>query len=328
MELTTLQSKIVYTMIVATCDCLFLLIPFLWHAPGNDDTAQKIHVLNGLTSFLGGALLSLAFVNLMPDSNTQMQKMMPSFPMSYVSTVIGILFTAFLPRLFVFSIPKTSAKHHLLEKVNDNEYELFELTQTVTLDSMSSRDFTTENNSKSDNISESLQTNTTITALFFVGMSLFESFTGNISIGVQSDATHLMMLAILIIIGDSVQMIAIGLQFRQLLLDRHLKHRTLLHIYAPTLILFFFVVAFNLIGTFVGILFSFMLNSPINQWWLSECMLAFNAGMFIKMSIVDMIEFELNKKNITFVQTIKQMTAILLGASFGVAISIVVAPHS
>jgi len=57
-------------------------------------------------------------------------------------------------------------------------------------------------------------------------------------------------------------------------------------------------------------------------------MLAFNAGMFIKMSIVDMIEFELNKKNITFVQTIKQMTAILLGASFGVAISIVVAPHS
>jgi hypothetical protein len=301
MQISAVATKLLYTGIVALCDCLFLLLPFIWKQSSDNGGAQRLSLL---TSFLGGALLSLAFVNLMSDSNAQLRTMVPDFPVSYVATVVGVLFTSFFPRLF--ASPQDIDIEPLLE--ND---EIFEL-QCETTNAESER--------------------STLRALFFVAMSLFESLTSNISIGMQDAQSHLMMLTFLIVISDGVQMISIGLAFERMLEERHVRHNTLSRVYTPVILLFLLTLLTNFVGTFIGLALSYVLTSPTNKWWVavvSECMLAFNAGMFIKMSMVDMIELELDKSNTgARSKVFKRMAFICMGTAFGVLISVLVAPHT
>lgn len=301
MRLGLATAKLIYTGVVAVCDCLFLLTPFVWQSSSGS-------ALNGLTSFLGGALLALALLNLMADSNAQMQMLMPEFPVSYVATVVGLLFTTILPRLFMFALQR--------KEPSPPPYEELEMTE----DLLGAKD-------GNDQMGAVL-----VRSLFFVVLSLFETFTGNLAIGIQRDEQHLPMLAILIVIGDSVQMIAIGLAFQELM--RHRQRRrarlSLFQMYMPLIVLFASTVSVNFLGTLFGIFCSYMLTDPSNQRWLtiaSELMLGFNAGMFIKMSMVDMIEVELEKANASFLCFAKQMALVLLGTAFGIGVSSLIAPH-
>lgn len=305
MRLGLVAAKLIYTGIVAVCDCLFLLTPFIWQSSSGS-------ALNGLTAFLGGALLALALLNLMADSNAQMQALFPAFPVSYVATIAGILFTTLLPRVFVLVLQRkesSPAPYLELELIEEGK----------------------EEEEEEEPLNANVDTTTMVRCLFFVALSLFETFTGNLSVGIQQDEQHLPMLATLIVIGDSVQMIAIGLAFQEMMNQRQKRaHSSLLRLYLPMILLFCSTVTINFVGTAFGIFCSYMLTNPVNQRWLniaSELMLAFNAGMFIKMSMVDMIEVELEKTSNGVLHFVKQTTLVVLGTAFGIGVSSLIAPH-
>ncbi len=304
--LSLLQAKLLYTTIIIFSDYLFLMIPFLLHH--QVESGEKHDVIGNINSVLGGALLSLAFTNLMADANTTMQSVMPDFPLSYVFTVAGVLCSCFIPRLFrkrTVDTPVTTDQGSpslpiALEDDNDID-DNFQLIE-----------------SPNDNAMPP-----TPNLLLFVAMSFFETFAGNIVIGMQNETAHLLMLTFLIVIGDAIQMIAIGLAMYK---NLHRVHQwsSSPRIFLPLVLLFAMVLVTNMGGTLFGMFFVFVFDSTRNKQWMlvaSECMLALNAGIFLKISLLDMIQVELSKHADGSWKTLIKILFTTLGSLLGVLLT-------
>lgn len=300
--LSLFASKIVYTLVIIFSDCIFLLIPFLLHEQTQNNDRDVIGKINSL---LGGALLSLAFTNLMENANSQMKLSLPDFPLSYVFTVVGILMSCFFPKFF----PKSKKKSNDVGFVKLPAIDIEEMSDFIEVEQE-----TIDNNDSAD-------------MYLFIAMCFFETFTSNIVIGVQNETRHLPILTMLTIIGDSIQMIAVGLvvyKHKSFKRSSSSSRRHWIHILLPLMFLFVLVFVTNLGGIIFGMLFVFMLDSPTNQWWvimISECMLALNAGMFVKISIMDMIYVELEKHPDGSIKVFVRIAFVILGSVLGVGMT-------
>jgi nitrate reductase NapE component len=307
LRLSLFASKVIYTLIIVFCDCIFLLIPFLLHGRSQNNQHDIIGKVN---SVLGGALLALAFTNLMENANSQMKLAMPDFPISYVFTVFGILLSCFFPKFFPSRKKKSNASGFVKLPTVDIE----EMSDSIELEEMTNKNDVDTNDDEKDSADMYL----------FIAMCFFETFTSNIVIGVQNETRHLPMLTMLTIIGDSIQMIAVGLMVYKHKSFKNVDRRHSLYTFLPLLCLFVLVCVTNVGGIVFGMVFVFFLDSPANQWWvmlISECMLALNAGMFVKISIMDMIYVELEKHSNGSFKVFVRIALVMLGSTLGIFVT-------
>jgi hypothetical protein len=283
------------------------LIPFLLHEQTQNNDRDVIGKINSL---LGGALLSLAFTNLMENANSQMKLSLPDFPLSYVFTVVGILMSCFFPKFF----PSRKKTSNDVGFVKLPAIDIEEMSDSIDIEEMIDNTTTTKNVNNNDSADMYL----------FIAMCFFETFTSNIVIGVQNETRHLPMLTMLTIIGDSIQMIAVGLVVYKHKSFKSRSRRHWIYIVLPLICLFVLVFVTNLGGIVFGMLFVFMLDSPSNQHWvmiISECMLALNAGMFVKISIMDMIYVELEKHPNGSIRVFARIAFVVLGSVLGIGMT-------
>jgi hypothetical protein len=278
-----LTTKIVYTMIIALCDWMFLLTPFLL-----GELKQWKAMVSAINLFLGGALLSLSFLSLLWDSTKTLMPIYPTFPLALFCCACGTVFGTFFSKL--------------LEEIKRGRVAS-ETPTTIQLAEQS----------------------TTSVVMSFAFVSLFESFMANLILGFQNEASHVIVLSILIMIGDTIQMIILGVALkRQSVFRENRRQHTFLGIYFPFVILLAVTLIMNLAGTFCGIAFVSVLstrNNAILLTVISESLMAFNAGLFITLSIVEMIFPQINKHDDRLGTTFKKIVLLLLGGGVGTLLS-------
>lgn len=164
------------------------------------------------------------------------------------------------------------------------------------------------------------QSNLTI----FVIISLFESFLSNVILGFQSNNRHVHVLSLLIVIGDAIQIIIIGMAIEKYV---YMKQYVLelRQLYLPVALLTIAIFLSNVIGTAIGILFIIFIDIKKNIVIIvviSECLMALNAGIFLKISAIDMIYIEISKEKDTSSTIVKKTIIILFGVLIGIAITV------
>lgn len=335
--------KILFTLIVILSDLILYLIPFVFENALN--WQSKLNYINAL---FGGILMTISFVSLLSDATIETTIYWSDWPLIFIIFSSGILFSCIAPRWLKL------LRNKIHENKNIQEIESkFQLENTIVeLNSMKRDEINkmihlkrikpnpnyigkNDNNIKYQNlqednkeefIDEEEELMETSNLFVFILVSFFESFLSMIVIGFQNTRQHIALLSILTILGDSIQMIIIGMSMKQY---KDLKQEILTRnqLYTPIILIIIFIFVSNISGMITGYFIISIIDFESNKVLfvvISECLMAFNSGIFTKISLVDMIHVELNKIRDSNKTIFLKFFFIFIGSIIGIFLSLLI----
>lgn len=346
-----LTIKLFWTLAVIGADLILFMIPFLF-----SESSKWEKGLNYMNAMFGGVLLAICFVSLLSDATIEVLTFWGDYPIVFIVFTGGMIFSCIAPRMLKlirkkigqnenvqnletkFQMKGMIVQPELLErdeksqlihvkkwKENPNFKNGIEVVdepiskeQYEFLKSYEQKHSMIEDDSEDELLEKS-------NLLVFVLISLFESLLSMMIIGFQTIIQHISLLSILTILGDSIQMIIIGIAVKSYIdLNPNINNYQR---YMPCILIVIFIIILNALGSLIGslcILFIDINKNKIIFIVISECFMAFNSGIFTKVSIVDMINVELNKKRDSDKTIVKKFFAILIGSGIGTGIALLI----
>lgn len=313
--ISVIASKIIYTLLGIIANVLLMTIPLVF------GRKRWWNILFGnVNCLLGGILLTLCFVSLLIEADKDTGSNGINKIWNHIAVIFGIFISYLLPQFFDWSKSKIDFKKlfSFCWKINEN----IDFTHVVSEEMITEGLIHVETKPEVILFDEKKNISSLLILLL---SSMTESFISSVIIGFQTNADKMSILFLVNIIGDLVQNILIGIN-----LKNYIEFNTRYEVSIRIQIIVFFVVLsiLNVIGVIIGIIFTgkndiHTLEGRRYTQFISDILLCFNAGMFIKISMCDMIQEDIShetKDGQSF--GFKKIFFVFIGCIIGVVFSL------